>query len=164
MKKVAIIMGSDSDWSVMKKAAVALKKLEVPFEVHVYSAHRTPEEACSFAANARENGFGVIIAGAGMSAALAGALAAKTTIPVVGVPLDAGLMGMDALLSTTMMPPGIPVASVGVNGAKNAALLAAEILSLEDEVLAKKLADQKVAMHDAVLEKDARLNEEAKSL
>ncbi|MBQ9329132.1 MAG: 5-(carboxyamino)imidazole ribonucleotide mutase [Solobacterium sp.] len=164
MKKVAIIMGSDSDWSVMKKAAVALKKLEVPFEVHVYSAHRTPEEAGSFAANARENGFGVIIAGAGMSAALAGALAAKTTIPVVGVPLDAGLMGMDALLSTTMMPPGIPVASVGVNGAKNAALLAAEILSLEDEVLAKKLADQKVAMHDAVLEKDARLNEEAKSL
>ena len=164
MKKVAIIMGSDSDWSVMKKAAVALKKLEVPFEVHVYSAHRTPEEAGSFAANARENGFGVIIAGAGMSAALAGALAAKTTIPVVGVPLDAGLMGMDALLSTAMMPPGIPVASVGVNGAKNAALLAAEILSLEDEVLAKKLADQKVAMHDAVLEKDARLNEEAKSL
>ena len=164
MKKVASIMGSDSDWSVMKKAAVALKKLEVPFEVHVYSAHRTPEEAGSFAANARENGFGVIIAGAGMSAALAGALAAKTTIPVVGVPLDAGLMGMDALLSTTMMPPGIPVASVGVNGAKNAALLAAEILSLEDEVLAKKLADQKVAMHDAVLEKDARLNEEAKSL
>lgn len=164
MKKAAIIMGSDSDWSVMQKAAVTLKDLSVPFEVHVYSAHRTPEEAAQFAAGAAENGFGVIIAGAGMSAALAGSLAAKTTLPVIGVPLDAGLQGVDALLSTVMMPPGIPVGSVGVNAAKNAALLAAEILAVNDEELTKKLAAQKKAMHDAVLEKDAKMQETVKGL
>ncbi len=164
MKKAAIIMGSDSDWTIMKKAAVALRDLGVPFEVHVYSAHRTPEEAGAFAAAARENGFGVLIAGAGMSAALAGALAAKTTLPVIGVPLDADLSGMDSLLTTVMMPPGIPVASVGINGAKNAALLAAQILAVEDSELEQKLAKQKQEMHDAVLEKDARMQEEVKAL
>lgn len=164
MKKAAIIMGSDTDWGVMKKAAITLKELEVPFEVHVYSAHRTPEEAGAFAEKARENGFGVLIAGAGMSAALAGALAAKTTLPVIGVPLDADLDGMDSLLTTVMMPPGIPVASVGINGAKNAALLAAQILAVEDSMLEQKLAKQKQDMHDAVLEKDARMQEEVKGL
>ena len=164
MKKAAIIMGSDTDWGVMKKAAITLKELEVPFEVHVYSAHRTPEEAGVFAEKARENGFGVLIAGAGMSAALAGALAAKTTLPVIGVPLDADLDGMDSLLTTVMMPPGIPVASVGINGAKNAALLAAQILAVEDSTLEQKLAKQKQDMHDAVLEKDARMQEEVKGL
>ncbi|MBP3868799.1 MAG: 5-(carboxyamino)imidazole ribonucleotide mutase [Solobacterium sp.] len=164
MKKAAIIMGSDTDWGVMKKAAITLKELEVPFEVHVYSAHRTPEEAGAFAEKARENGFGVLIAGAGMSAALAGALAAKTTLPVIGVPLDADLDGMDSLLTTVMMPPGIPVASVGINGAKNAALLAAQILAVEDSTLEQKLAKQKQDMHDAVLEKDARMQEEVKGL
>ena len=164
MKKAAIIMGSDTDWGVMKKAAITLKELEVPFEVHVYSAHRTPEEAGAFAEKARENGFGVLIAGAGMSAALAGALAAKTTLPVIGVPLDADLDGMDSLLTTVMMPPGIPVASVGINGAKNAALLAAQILAVEDSTLEQKLAKQKQDMHDAVLEKDARIQEEVKGL
>ena len=164
MKKAAIIMGSDTDWGVMKKAAITLKELEVPFEVHVYSAHRTPEEAGAFAEKARENGFGVLIAGAGMSAALAGALAAKTTLPVIGVPLDADLDGMDSLLTTVMMPPGIPVASVGINGAKNAALLAAQILAVEDSTLEQKLAKQKQDMHDAVLEQDARMQEEVKGL
>ena len=164
MKKAAIIMGSDTDWGVMKKAAITLKELEVPFEVHVYSAHRTPEEAGAFAEKARENGFGVLIAGAGMSAALAGALAAKTTLPVIGVPLAADLDGMDSLLTTVMMPPGIPVASVGINGAKNAALLAAQILAVEDSMLEQKLAKQKQDMHDAVLEKDARMQEEVKGL
>ena len=164
MKKAAIMMGSDTDWGVMKKAAITLKELEVPFEVHVYSAHRTPEEAGAFAEKARENGFGVLIAGAGMSAALAGALAAKTTLPVIGVPLDADLDGMDSLLTTVMMPPGIPVASVGINGAKNAALLAAQILAVEDSMLEQKLAKQKQDMHDAVLEKDARMQEEVKGL
>ncbi|MBR3203089.1 MAG: 5-(carboxyamino)imidazole ribonucleotide mutase [Solobacterium sp.] len=164
MKKAAIIMGSDTDWGVMKKAAITLKELEVPFEVHVYSAYRTPEEAGAFAEKARENGFGVLIAGAGMSAALAGALAAKTTLPVIGVPLDADLDGMDSLLTTVMMPPGIPVASVGINGAKNAALLAAQILAVEDSTLEQKLAKQKQDMHDAVLEKDARMQEEVKGL
>ena len=164
MRKAAIIMGSDTDWSVMKKAAVALKELEVPFEVHVYSAHRTPAEAGAFAEAARDNGFGVIIAGAGMSAALAGALASKTTLPVIGVPLDADLDGMDALLTTVMMPPGIPVASVGINGAKNAALLAAQILAVEDSALAEKLTKQKQDMHDAVLAKDQRIQEEVNAL
>ena len=164
MKKAGIIMGSDSDWAVMKKAAIALKELEVPFEVHVYSAHRTPVEASEFAKQARANGFGVIIAGAGMSAALAGALASNTTLPVIGVPLNADLDGIDALLTTVMMPPGIPVGAVGIDAAKNAALLAAEILAVSDEVLAEKLAKQKRDMHDAVLEKDARMQETVKEL
>ncbi|MBR2761713.1 MAG: 5-(carboxyamino)imidazole ribonucleotide mutase [Solobacterium sp.] len=164
MKKAAIIMGSDSDWTVMKRAAETLRKLEIPFEAHVYSAHRTPEEAGSFAANARDNGFGVLIAGAGMSAALAGALAAKTTLPVIGVPLSATLQGMDALYTTVMMPPGIPVAAMAVDGAKNAAILAAEILAVEDEALAKRLDEDRKAMHQTVLEKDAKLQEEVKKL
>jgi len=164
MKKAAIIMGSDSDWKVMQEAGKTLKKLGVPFEVHVYSAHRTPEEAGSFAASAADNGFGVLIAGAGMSAALAGSLAAKTILPVIGVPLDAGLQGIDALLSTVMMPPGIPVGSVGINAARNAALLAAEILAVSDEELAEKLKQQKADMHDAVLEKDRKLQEAVKEL
>ncbi|MBR2769064.1 MAG: 5-(carboxyamino)imidazole ribonucleotide mutase [Solobacterium sp.] len=164
MKKAAIIMGSDSDWNVMKRAAETLRKLEIPFEAHVYSAHRTPEEAGSFAANARDNGFGVLIAGAGMSAALAGALAAKTTLPVIGVPLSATLQGMDALYTTVMMPPGIPVAAMAVDGAKNAAILAAEILAVEDEALAKRLDEDRKAMHQTVLEKDAKLQEEVKKL
>ena len=164
MKKAAIIMGSDSDWNVMKRAAETLRKLEIPFEAHVYSAHRTPEEAGSFAANARDNGFGVLIAGAGMSAALAGALAAKTTLPVIGVPLSATLQGMDALYTTVMMPPGIPVAAMAVDGAKNAAILAAEILAVEDEALARRLDEDRKAMHQTVLEKDAKLQEEVKKL
>ena len=164
MKKAAIIMGSDSDWGVMKKAASTLKEFGIPFEVHVYSAHRTPDIAASFAENARENGFGVLIAGAGMSAALAGALAAKTTLPVIGVPLDADLAGVDSLLTTVMMPPGIPVATVGINGADTAALLAAQILAVDDEDLNEKLVQRKRAMHDAVLEKDARMQEEVKGL
>ncbi|MBR2794343.1 MAG: 5-(carboxyamino)imidazole ribonucleotide mutase [Solobacterium sp.] len=164
MKKAAIIMGSDSDWTVMKRAAETLRKLEIPFEAHVYSAHRTPEEAGSFAANARDNGFGVLIAGAGMSAALAGALAAKTTLPVIGVPLSATLQGMDALYTTVMMPPGIPVAAMAVDGAKNAAILAAEILAVEDEALARRLDEDRKAMHQTVLEKDAKLQEEVKKL
>ena len=157
-------MGSDSDWKVMQEAGKTLKKLGVPFEVHVYSAHRTPEEAGSFAASAADNGFGVLIAGAGMSAALAGSLAAKTILPVIGVPLDAGLQGIDALLSTVMMPPGIPVGSVGINAARNAALLAAEILAVSDAELAEKLKQQKADMHDAVLEKDRKLQEAVKEL
>lgn len=164
MKKAAIIMGSDSDWKVMRKAAETLKSFGIPFEAHVYSAHRTPEEAGAFAENARKNGFGVLIAGAGMSAALAGALAAKTTLPVIGVPLSATLQGTDALLTTVMMPPGIPVAAMGIDGAKNAAILAAEILSLEDELLAEKLAAEKEAMRKAVLAKDAKLQKEMEAL
>ena len=164
MKKAAIIMGSDSDWKVMKKAASALKGYGIPFEVHVYSAHRTPEEAGSFAENARKNGFGVIIAGAGMSAALAGALASKTTLPVIGVPLSATLQGIDALYTTVMMPPGIPVAAVGIDGAKNAAVLAAEILAVEDESLAEILRRDKQAMREAVLAKDAALQAELENL
>ena len=164
MKKAAIIMGSDSDWKVMRKAAETLKSFGIPFEAHVYSAHRTPEEAGAFAENARKNGFGVLIAGAGMSAALAGALAAKTTLPVIGVPLSATLQGTDALLTTVMMPPGIPVAAMGIDGAKNAAILAAEILSLEDDLLAEKLAAEKEAMRKAVLAKDAKLQEEMEAL
>ncbi len=164
MKKAAIIMGSDSDWKVMKKAAETLKTLGIPFEAHVYSAHRTPEEAGAFAENARKNGFGVLIAGAGMSAALAGALAAKTTLPVIGVPLSATLQGMDALYTTVMMPPGIPVAAMAVDGAKNAAILAAEILAVEDEALAETLAAEKESMRKAVLAKDAKLQEEVEKL
>lgn len=164
MKKAAIIMGSDSDWGVMKKAAAVLKDLGVPFEVHVWSAHRTPKEVDTFAENARDNGFGVIIAGAGMSAALAGCIAAKTVVPVIGVPLNADLDGVDALLSTIMMPPGIPVGSVGIDAAKNAGILAAEILAVSDETLADKLAAMKKDMHDAVIAKDEKMQEMVKEL
>ncbi len=165
MKKAAVIMGSDSDFPVMSKSLVVLKEFGIPFEAHVCSAHRTPEETAEFASKAKENGFGVIIAGAGMSAALAGSLAAHTTLPVIGVPLRGGAQdGMDALLSTVMMPSGIPVACVAIDGAKNAAYLAAEILALSDEDLAKKLSDYKEEMKQGVLKKDAALQEKLKEL
>lgn len=155
MKKIGIIMGSDSDLPVVRKAVDQLKALEIPFEVHVYSAHRTPEEARDFARQAREKGFGVIIAAAGMAAHLAGALAANTTLPVIGIPCAGPLMdGLDALLSTVQMPTGIPVATVAVGGGANAALLAAQILAVEDGEVARKLEEKRKADAAAVLEKD----------
>ncbi|MBP3241768.1 MAG: 5-(carboxyamino)imidazole ribonucleotide mutase [Oribacterium sp.] len=158
MRKVAVIMGSDSDLPVVEKGITVLKNYGVPVEVHVYSAHRTPEEAAEFSKSARENGFGVIIAAAGMAAHLAGAIAANTTLPVIGIPCSSKVMdGMDALLSTVMMPPGIPVATVGVNTAKNAALLAIEILAVEDSELAKKLQDERDANHAKIIEKNAAI-------
>ena len=158
MRKVGIIMGSDSDLPIVAKTTDVLKSLEIPFEVHVYSAHRTPEEAREFAVQARENGFGVIIAAAGMAAHLAGALAANTILPVIGIPCKGGALdGLDALLSTVQMPSGIPVATVALNGGANAALLAAQMLALEDEALAEKLAARRVAEKAAVLEKDAKI-------
>lgn len=160
MKKVGIVMGSDSDLPVIKKATDLLKTFEIPFEVHVYSAHRTPDAAADFAETARENGFGVIIAAAGMAAHLAGAIAARTTLPVIGIPCkSAALEGMDALLSTVQMPPGIPVATVGIDAGANAALIAAEILSVEDSSLAEKLAAKRCKDAETVLEKDAHITE-----
>ena len=156
MKKVAIIMGSDSDLPVVQKAADQLRALEVPFEAHVYSAHRTPDQAREFAEGARERGFGVIIAAAGMAAHLAGALAANTTLPVIGIPCAGPLLdGLDALLSTVQMPSGVPVAAVAVGGGANAALLAAQILAVEDAALAERLRAKREADARAVLEKDA---------
>ena len=156
MRKVGIIMGSDSDLPVIKKATDQLKSLGIPFEVHVYSAHRTPEEARAFAMNARKNGFGALIAAAGMAAHLAGAVAANTTLPVIGSPCQGPcLEGLDALLSTVQMPTGIPVATVAVNGGANAALLAAQILAVEDADLAAKLDAKRARDAAAVLEKDA---------
>ncbi len=158
MKKVAIIMGSDSDLPIAKKAADMLRTLEIPFEAHVYSAHRTPVEARDFALNARENGFGAIIAFAGMAAHLAGALAANTTLPVIGVPCKGGAQdGMDALLATVQMPTGIPVATVALNGGANAALLAAQIIAVEDRALAEKLDAKRKADAAAVLDKDKNI-------
>ncbi|MBE6790485.1 MAG: 5-(carboxyamino)imidazole ribonucleotide mutase [Ruminococcaceae bacterium] len=155
MKKVGIVMGSDSDLPIIKKATDTLKELDIPFEVHIYSAHRTPEEARDFSLNARENGFGVIICAAGMAAHLAGAVAANTTLPVIGIPCKSSVLdGMDALLSTVMMPPGIPVATVAINGGANAALLAAQIIAVEDSELAKKLDNKRKAAAEAVLQKD----------
>lgn len=165
MKKVAIVMGSDSDAPVMAKAAKVLESYEIPYEVHVYSAHRTPMQAAEFATNAKENGFGVIIAGAGMAAALAGALAAHTTLPVIGVPLKSAVLeGTDALLATVMMPSGIPVATVAIDGSKNAAYLAAEIIALSDESLAEKIAEDRKKQSEAVLKKDAGIQEKIKEL
>lgn len=156
MKKVAIVMGSDSDLPVVEKAVGKLAEYGVPCEVHVFSAHRTPDQARAFARGARENGFGVIIAAAGMAAHLAGALAANTTLPVVGIPLKSkALDGVDALLSTVQMPSGIPVATVGIDGAANAALLAAEILALSDDALAAKLDAARAAETEKVLAKNA---------
>lgn len=156
MKKVAIIMGSDSDLPVVKKGTDLLKTLEIPFEIHVYSAHRTPQQVHDFVAAAKANGFGVIIAAAGMAAHLAGVIAAGTTLPVIGIPCKSSVLdGMDALLSTVMMPPGIPVATVAIDGGANAALLAAEILALSDEELAAKLAAKREADAAKVLAKDA---------
>ena len=156
MLKVGVIMGSDSDLPVIRKATDILKAFDVPFEVHVYSAHRTPAEARDFALRARERGFGVLIAAAGMAAHLAGAVAANTTLPVIGIPCKGpALEGLDALLSTVQMPSGIPVATVGVNGGANAALLAAQILAVEDTALAARLAARRAADTEAVLAKDA---------
>lgn len=165
MKKVAIVMGSDSDAPVMAKASKVLESYEIPYEVHVYSAHRTPMQAAEFATNAKENGFGVIIAGAGMAAALAGVLAAHTTLPVIGVPLKSAVLeGTDALLATVMMPSGIPVATVAIDGSKNAAYLAAEIIALSDESLAEKIAEDRKKQSEAVLKKDAGIQEKIKEL
>ena len=158
MKKVGIVMGSVSDMPVVKKAIDTLEAFDIPYAVHVYSAHRTPEEARDFAKNARDNGFGVMIAAAGMAAHLAGAVAANTTLPVIGIPCKStNLDGLDALLSTVQMPSGIPVATVAVDGATNAALLAAEILALSDDALAQKLIAKREADARAVLENDARI-------
>ncbi|MBQ8200193.1 MAG: 5-(carboxyamino)imidazole ribonucleotide mutase [Clostridia bacterium] len=158
MKKVAIIMGSDSDLPVLKPAFEQLKKLEIPFEAHVYSAHRTPVEAANFAKNARENGFGVLICAAGKAAHLAGAFAAQTTLPVIGIPVKSSTLdGLDALLSTVQMPSGMPVATVAIDGSTNAALLAAQIIAVEDAALADKLNAMRKAQHDAVIAKDAAL-------
>ena len=156
MKKIGIVMGSDSDLPVVQKTVDTLRTFGVPFEVHVYSAHRTPVEARDFAVNARSAGFGVLIAAAGMAAHLAGAIAANTTLPVIGIPCKStNLDGIDALLSTVQMPSGIPVASVAIDGAVNAALLSAEILALSDEELAAKLVARRAAEAAGVLEKDA---------
>ena len=161
MKKVGIIMGSDSDLPIIRKATDLLSQLEVPFEVHIYSAHRTPDEARDFARSARENGFGVLIAAAGMAAHLAGAIAANTTLPVIGIPCKSSVLdGMDALLSTVMMPTGIPVATVAINGGGNAALLAAQIIALTDESLAKRLDEKRASDAANVLKKDAALQAE----
>lgn len=160
MKKVGIIMGSDSDLPVVRKAADTLRTLGIPYEAHIYSAHRTPEEAACFAKNARENGFGVLIAAAGMAAHLAGAIAANTTLPVIGIPIrSAQLGGLDALLSTVQMPSGIPVATVAIDGAANAAFLAAEILAVEDAGLAAKLSEKRKADAEKILAKDSAVEE-----
>lgn len=158
MKKVGIVMGSDSDLPIVQKAIDTLISLEIPYEVHIYSAHRTPVEARDFAVNARSNGFGAIIAAAGMAAHLAGAIAANTTLPVVGIPCKGGAMdGLDALLSTVQMPTGIPVATVALNGGANAALFCAQMLAIEDADLAKKLDTKRQKDAEAVLEKDGRI-------
>ena len=160
MRKVGIVMGSDSDLPVIQKATDVLKGLGIPYEAHVYSAHRTPEEARAFATGARKNGFGAIIAAAGMAAHLAGAVAANTTLPVIGIPCQGPCLdGLDALLSTVQMPSGIPVATVAVNGGANAALLAAQILAVEDADLAAKLDAKRKADAEAVLAKDAGILE-----
>ena len=160
MKKVAVIMGSDSDLPVVEKAINTLREYDVPFEVHVYSAHRTPEEARDFSVNARKNGFGAIIAAAGMAAHLAGALAANTTLPVIGIPVKSKYLdGIDALLSTVQMPSGIPVATVAIDGAVNAALLSIQILAVEDAKLAEKLECARKDGKKKVFEKNAALEE-----
>ena len=165
MKKVAILMGSDSDFGVMSKAVSVLKEFGIPVEVHVYSAHRTPEKVAEFATKAKDNGFGVIIAGAGMAAALAGVVAGHTTLPVIGVPLKSNaLEGVDALLSTVMMPSGIPVATVAIDGSKNAAYLAAQILAVNDEELAKKVFENRQKQSAAVLVKDQEIQEKVQAL
>ncbi|MBQ3865282.1 MAG: 5-(carboxyamino)imidazole ribonucleotide mutase [Clostridia bacterium] len=164
MKKIGIVMGSDSDLPVIKKAADVLDALSLPYEVHIYSAHRTPDEAASFFRTAREKGFGVLICAAGMAAHLAGAAAAQTTLPVIGIPCKGPVLdGLDALLSTVMMPSGLPVATVAVDGGKNAALLAAQILAVDDEALAEKLAEMRQSDRRKVLEKDAAVMDRLKA-
>ena len=158
MKKVAVLMGSDSDLPIVEKGIAVLKDYGIPFEVHVYSAHRTPKEAAEFVSSAKDNGFGVIIAAAGMAAHLAGAVAANTTLPVIGIPISCkNTGGFDALLATVQMPSGIPVATVAIDGATNAALLAAEILALSDDDLAEKLEAKRAKDAAAVLQKDAEI-------
>ncbi len=158
MKKVAIIMGSDSDLPIAEKAAAQLKELDIPFEVHVMSAHRTPDEAGNFAKQAKANGFGVLISIAGMAAHLGGVLAANTTLPIIGVPGKSSFEGLDALLATVQMPSGIPVATVAVNGSKNAAILAAQMLALSDSELDDKLVKMRADMADEVRAKDAKIS------
>jgi len=162
MKKAAIIMGSDSDLPVLEKAFKKLRDFGIPFEAHVMSAHRTPERAAQFAKNAKDNGFGVIIAAAGMAAHLAGVLASFTTLPVIAIPIKSSLDGLDALLAMVQMPPGIPVATVAIDGADNAAILAAQILAAADDTLAQKLIDMKADMAEKVIEKDRQLQEKLK--
>ena len=158
MKKVGIVMGSDSDLPIVQKAVDTLKSLDIPYEVHIYSAHRTPVEARDFAVNARANGFGAIIAAAGMAAHLAGAIAANTTLPVLGIPCKGPVLdGIDALLSTVQMPSGIPVATVAINGAVNAALLCAQILGVSEPSIAEKLDAKRAADAEKVLAKDREL-------
>ena len=164
MKKVAVIMGSKSDLEKVLPAIKTLKELGIPCEAHVMSAHRTPDEAAAFAKGAKDNGFGVLIACAGMAAHLAGVLAAYTTLPVIGVPIRASFDGMDSLLATVQMPSGVPVATVAVNGAKNAALLAAQMIALEDAALAEKLLTQKDEMRQMINQADAALQEELQAL
>ena len=160
MKKVGILMGSDSDLPIIEKSIQTLKDFDVPYEVHVYSAHRTPEKALKFSSNARNNNFGVIICAAGMAAHLAGAIAANTVLPVIGIPCKStNLDGMDALLSTVQMPPGIPVATVAIDGGVNAALLAIQILSLEDETLYDRLLKRRLSDKEKVLEKDRQISQ-----
>lgn len=164
-KKVAIIMGSDSDLPVVKGAVSELKKFGIPFEVHVMSAHRTPEQAAEFSKNAVKNGFGVIISAAGKAAHLGGVLAAHTILPVIGVPIKSSTLdGLDALLATVQMPSGIPVATVAIDGAKNAAILAVQMLALSDESLSEKLNDMKKAMAEEVMAKDIKISEEIKNI
>ena len=161
MKKVAVIMGSDSDLPVVEKSMDTLKEYGIPFEVHVYSAHRTPEQVRDFVSNARDNGFGVIIAAAGMAAHLAGAVAANTVLPVIGIPVSAKkLDGLDALLATVQMPSGIPVATVAIDGAKNAAILAAQIIALGDDELYAKLKADRESAAKTVLEKNAKIEQQ----
>ena len=161
MKKVAIIMGSDSDWPVVKGACEQLKQFDIPFEAHILSAHRTPAAAAEFARNARQNGFGVLICAAGMAAHLAGTFAGNSTLPVIGIPMKGGAMdGLDALLATVQMPSGIPVATVAINGAKNAAVLAAQILAVSDDTLAAKLDQARVDMAEQIAAKEAKLQAE----
>lgn len=163
MKKVGIIIGSDSDLPIIEKAIDILKDFSIPFEVHIYSAHRTPEKAIEFSKNAEKNGFGVIIAAAGMAAHLAGVIAANTILPVIGIPCKSqNLEGIDALLSTVQMPSGIPVATVAINGGVNAALLSIEILAVNDKGLSKKLKEKRIKDNEAVLKKDITINEKFK--
>lgn len=164
MKKVAVIMGSDSDFPIVKEAVKELKAYGVPYEVHVMSAHRTPQLASEFAENAKKNGFGVIICAAGMAAHLAGVIAGHTTLPVIGIPIKSSFDGLDALLATVQMPSGIPVATVAVNGAKNAGILAIQMLSLSDEGLAQKLEQAKKDMIERVKAKEIKLQEALKEL
>ena len=165
MKKVAVIMGSDSDWPVVKGACQQLETFGIPYEAHILSAHRTPAAAADFARSARANGFGVLICAAGMAAHLAGAFAGNSTLPVIGIPMKGGAAdGLDALLATVQMPSGIPVATVAIDGADNAAILAAQMLALSDDALAEKLAQMKVQMEEGVAKKDAAMQEKVAEL